>query len=312
LAAANVIEVDENGFEWRKFKFRAYVNPEYTGDDAIVTIASDDEFVVHANDNWHVQPQFILDAIKNDARRYDQAKVAWLAQVDLAGSFPIFYPQYDNTEKTEIVRGHLQKMLDAGLANAMSTGAGWFYAYANQSKFLNLSDFDYRRDEWIQEIIEAVRPKVPLMVSQLFPGDEIFKENVSTKSLPFAQEVKQFTLSDNEDLKFSKNEDITLGIESLANECNDYLRNKIGDSELGRHVAFISGGMNAVPTELTADLVIGSRPEIWEKVLSKKVNLECMTIGGMGLLYKRKKDVSVREIHIQMTNFAYKFQNQKS
>ncbi len=304
LATANVIEVDETGFEWRNFKFRAYVNPEYTGDDAIITIASADKFVVHANDNWHVQPNFILDAIKADARSYDQKRVAWLAQVGIAGSFPIFYPQYDVTEKTLIVQSHLKRMLDAGIINAMATGAGWFYAYANQSKFLNSSNFDYRRDEWIQELMEAVRPKVPLKIGQLFPGNKIFNINFPMKSFPLTKDVTGLELSFNENLKSR--------IESLASECNDYLRTRLRDSKFGKYVSFISGDIDTIPKELDADLVIVSKPEVWEKVLTKEANLECMTIGGMGLLYKGEKDESVREIHIQMTNFAYKFQNRKT
>ena len=41
---SNVIEVDETGINWNGFEIKAYINSQYTGDDAIFTVADGQHF----------------------------------------------------------------------------------------------------------------------------------------------------------------------------------------------------------------------------------------------------------------------------
>ena len=90
---AEVIEVDETGIKWNGFNIKAYINSEYTGDDAIFTIDDGEHFLVNANDNWHTQPSNIIVNISKDAKEYKRSEISWCSQVGIAGSWPIYYEQ---------------------------------------------------------------------------------------------------------------------------------------------------------------------------------------------------------------------------
>ena len=70
VTSADVVEVDETGINWNGFKIKAYINSEYTGDHAIFTIIRRNKLLVHANDNWHLQPEEIMADTARDAEKY--------------------------------------------------------------------------------------------------------------------------------------------------------------------------------------------------------------------------------------------------
>ena len=51
-----------------------------------------------------------------------------------------------------------------------------------------------------------------------------------------------------------------------------------------------------------------ARTERWQEVLLGNLNIECINIGVMCGIYKKNYDQNLREIHIALSNFGYKYQ----
>ena len=321
---AEVIEVDQSGFNWNGFEIKAYINDEYTGDDAIFTIADKDRFLVHANDNWHTQPKHILSAISKDASAFDRSQIAWCSQVGIAGSWPIYYEQYSFTERTNIIKQALKKMLISSLKNAEEIGASYQYVYANQSMFINKVEYlqFYQRDVLINSLILKYSDKYSLHIEQLFPGSKLFAKNLSAKENPlFNTNIAELV---SEDLDYYKNECtennlfnanitelVSEDLDYYKNECNEYLSNKLNYK--APHVALYIDGSDRVirakaESKWDGKLNIVASKNIWVRVLNGSLNIEAMTIGGMCSIYKKDREQNLRDIHIGLSNFGYKYQ----
>lgn len=313
----DVTEVDSDTLTWNGFKIKSYINADYTGDDAIFTIATDSNFVVHANDNWHEQPLEIIDKIKYDSSKYPSSKKAWLSQVGIAGSFPIYYAQYSHEEKTNIIKDAIDKMLIDGLKNAKKIEAKYYYIYANQSMFINYVDYlkSYDRDIWINDSINNLQECNSEHIEQLFPGAILFSKNKGIASENPSFNIQKFDSNNNElaNLSDGKIEDDEL--EQLSNECNEYISSKLGQA--GQYVGFYNNNSeriksNKILDNWNNDLNILSEEGVWKKVYDGKINIECMTIGGLGTIYKKDKDKNYIDIHILISNFGYGYQARKN
>ena len=311
---SNVIEVDETGINWNGFEIKAYINSQYTGDDAIFTVADGQHFLVHANDNWHNQPKEIISKIARDSKKYKSSQIAWCSQVGIAGSWPIFYDQVPFHKKTDIIKVSLEKMLKGGLENARKIGAGYHYLYANQSSFINKVDYldYYHRDLWIHEAVSAIKNDHDLHIEQLFPGSQLYSMNCDANSNPsfnlpqeFLQKSGKETI-DGTDSKFLESK-----LKDFENDCNEYLSSKLGGEK--SYVAFYDFESNEFllakkDGSWRGLLNFVSNSEKWKMVMSGSLNVECMTIGGVCGIYKKNYDDNLREIHIAMSNFGYKYQ----
>lgn len=94
-------------------------------------------------------------------------------------------------------------------------------------------------------------------------------------------------------------------------DCNDYLRSKLGN--VCRHVAFYEEGSEraAMAKETSTwegELNIVAEGDLWGKVLTGDINIECMTIGGLCGIYKKVREQNLRDIHICLSSFGYKYQ----
>jgi len=317
VTSAEVIEVDETGINWNGFKIKAYINSEFTGDDAIFTVADGVNFLVHANDNWHLQPEDIIADIARDAEKYESSQIAWCSQVGIAGSWPIFYEQVPFDQKTEIIKNSLKKMLQSSIKNAERIGASYQYLYANQSSFINKVDYleFYKRDRWINEVISIHHKNCDLHIEQLFPGSKLYSKNIDASNNPSFDLTEDLMLTsrkiysyDAEISRSSKN------LKDFEKECNEYLTSKLGGKAL--HIAFYEfESDDFLVAKMTSSwsglLNIVARPEIWQKVFFGSLNMECMTIGGLCGIYKKNYDQNLRDIHIALSNFGYKYQAQQ-
>lgn len=313
----DVTQVDSDAFTWNGYKIKSYINADYTGDDAIFTIATESNFIVHANDNWHEQPFEIIDKIKYDSSKYPSSKKAWLSQVGIAGSFPIYYGQYSHEEKTKIIKDAIDKMLLDGLKNAKKIEAKYHYIYANQSMFINYVDYlkSYDRDIWINDSINKAQAYNTEHIEQLFPGTVLFAKNKGIASKNPSFNIKKFDSNNKELAHFSNGNIEDDELEQFSNQCNDYISSKLGQE--GQFVGFYNNNSkkiisNKISDNWDKDFNILSEEGVWKKVYDGKINIECMTIGGLGTIYKKDKNKNYIDIHILISNFGYGYQARKN
>ena len=105
--------------------------------------------------------------------------------------------------------------------------------------------------------------------------------------------------------------DILQGCNVFHSTCNEYLNNKLNYK--APHVALYIDGSDRVirakaESKWDGQLNIVASKDLWVRVLNGSLNIEAMTIGGMCSIYKKDLEQNLRDIHIGLSNFGYKYQ----
>lgn len=270
------------GKRWNSFALNQLVNQDFTQFDAIVTIQSDDFDIIHANDNWHEQPKEVISRL-NELVKSDSGKSRYyFSQVGIADPFPMAYPQFSLLESKSMVSDRVEKIIQATLRNMAAMGFKKIYAYANQAMIISetvdptLKSYDLAK-ELIGQHGEII---------QLEPGYLVTEE-------------KSYSDQQIDDFKFTDRL-----IQSLENKANAYLKKcNVNDCKI---VFEVIPNHHAPKEALTTKTAYYAASLIhWQNMLTGKVNLESIAIGGCGQIYKYPKEWNMRDVHNSMSKFAY-------
>ena len=211
LGLTNINEASNDGLQSDIFKIKSYVNSDISMDDAILTIETPNNFVVHANDNWQELEGDSLKTLQTDANKFKSENILYMSQCNLADGFPNIYRNYTQSEKDEIHNRRVDNIIVNSLKNADRIKSKYFLNYAGYTaSFKNVNDdnliSDYKRlrnrvsfksNEYIKTL--GSENECDVEVLDMIPGD----------SFDFAKVNKQFS-------------DINLSEESLKNESYKY------------------------------------------------------------------------------------------
>ena len=181
----NIYQVDEEGLAIAGFTFKSYINPDICPDDAIISIAGKDYFIVHANDNWQKLESEPLSRISNDASNYEENHRLYMSQCNLADGWPNIYRDYSSDEKLKIHFARIQNIILNTIQNASDIGCKYFLNYAGHATaFVNNNlelkkTTSYVTNDFVSEIKAIDRVKILDMI----PGD----------SFDFKTVTKQFS-----------------------------------------------------------------------------------------------------------------------
>jgi L-ascorbate metabolism protein UlaG (beta-lactamase superfamily) len=75
LGLTNINEASNDGLQSDIFKIKSYVNSDISMDDAILTIETPNNFVVHANDNWQEIEGDSLKTLQTDANKFKSENI---------------------------------------------------------------------------------------------------------------------------------------------------------------------------------------------------------------------------------------------
>ena len=126
----NILEVDMQGATWSDFKIKSFINSDISGDDAILTIAGKEHFLVHANDNWQSLPKLHFETIRKDFLQYRIRKTLYMSQCNLADGWPNIYKDYSDEEKKKIHHRRVSNIILQGVKNCKEIGIKNFLNYA--------------------------------------------------------------------------------------------------------------------------------------------------------------------------------------
>jgi hypothetical protein len=251
-----------------------FINKGYPN-DSIFVFSNEDEVIVHANDNWHEQPKEIIDQIKKISLN---KFIYYFSQVGIASSFPIAFPNISFNEKRNIINQEIERFLSSYQKNIERIKPDLAFTYANQSKIDNddcLSPYD--------TVVEKI--SAHSFIKQVAPGDRI----------------AQRTLIKNKDNSISVFEQLLINAE---NACNKYIHSKITTNF---RVFFMVYKENN-PEPKHNQIYFLSDVATWANILSGKLTLETLTIGGNGKIIKIHEE-NMREVSMFIAEFAYVFQN---
>jgi len=271
-------ETISDGFEFGPFNLKQYINPDFTGYDAIVTIEYADNLIIHANDNWHSWPESIVSQLNALTLQYDESKTFLLVQFGIADCFPMNYPQISTSECLKIISSRFESYRKSTLYNMSRLGLTHLYYYANQSRF------DYENREINSLYDEARRyTKSISCATQLNPGDCVFEGH---KVLGGDCEVIDF---------------FSFRMLQLENFINTSYKKFVDINDF-------------IPVKLTTHLTYQRSDHInyiapvtvWNRILTGDLNIEAIIIGGAGVI--TKPNCNIRHQHMFMSKLSYVIQ----
>ena len=310
----SIVELEHGkSYVHRDFTLMATVNPGFTSNDAIVSIRNNSYTVIHANDNWHNQPEDILKLLGDFSKGTD---ITYLAQIGIAGSFPLYYLGLDNSEKKSLVVKQLRLQAESLEANSRLLGAARAYSYANESRFTYLDSSSLYSSDIRKVILDDCVKQESVYRGELASTNDFNCESLSFYNLrnhcSFSENVKSRIASAAE---LAPINDIVTELARLNDQINYYL----DESMIEGRVVLLAMSYQKLKCLLDGDdmldehqgvpsLYIYSTYHIWNEILSGVLNLESITIGGCGLLKKSQPRWNARYVHDALSRYGYRYQ----
>tara|TARA_B100000795_G_C22760402_1_gene423347 strand:- start:24 stop:1406 length:1383 start_codon:yes stop_codon:yes gene_type:complete len=113
------------------FTLSSYIFEDYSLDDAVITIKTDEYFLIHANDNSIPFSQEFIEYVISDSKGL---KVYLASQTGIANGFPYCYPQFFNNDNVEesmnFAKQKITTSVQIAIDNAKKLRANFFISYA--------------------------------------------------------------------------------------------------------------------------------------------------------------------------------------
>ncbi len=266
------VELTEEAHYVDGVELRCFINPDFTEYDSIVTVVSETDAVIHANDNWHEYPFALTDALNECLSAVPVESRYFFIQFGIADSFPVNYPSFDKQSADEMIESRFKSYQAATTANLKHLGLDKGFYYANQSLYQYPASWDRGSLYDLAQDFLRRNPGpftqcvsgIDIKTSQLHdsPGEELFDlllgqlERFLNKAVGGPVPVRLLTASD------------------------EYESGTVG-YEASRHV--------------------------WSRILNAELTLEAIIIGGMGLVHRPDQNIS--SIHAKVSKLAYLIQS---
>lgn len=312
-----IIELEHGkSYKYKDFDLIATINPDFTNNDAIIAIKYSRNTVVHANDNWHKQPDHILNLLKHFSKGSD---ITYLAQIGIAGSFPLFYLNLSNSEKKSLIDQQLRLQADSLEINACSIGALRAYSYANESQFTYLDSSDLYSRKIRNNILDDCITQETIYKGELANTNSFKLNKLNFCNMRIDNPVIYRKVSN--DCKATSQSQSSAGFVKSFTLLNDQINDYLNKSKIEGVVALSAISYDEVKSLFGSNsnedsfgigknktLYIYSTYCVWEKILSGDLTLECITIGGCGLLKKSESSWNAKFVHDALSRFGYRYQ----
>ncbi len=281
------------------FSLRFFINEEFTHFDSLVAIQTPAATVIHANDNWHAQPREVIEPLR--ALKHAARKFFYFSQIGIADCFPARYPQHAASEVHDMVRSRVRLHVKAANANAEQLDLTHLQAYANQARVSTLDDtLGALPYQVVQELIAENNRQDHCVLKQLDGGDYLDFSQPHPAFRNCFDAAGPDTPKDAPAAPLRLFEHCLHRFERLAEAyVNRDAQQKV-DLVFATH--FDPEAVGA--TERPVIALCANRLE-WVRMLTGQTNLESITIGGVGLIYKVPKLYNMRAAQIALSNFAY-------
>ena len=209
-----IVEAPTSGVSVNGMEFKSYINMAISRDDAILTIATEENFIVHANDNWQEIIQPNLGMLREDTSRFNDHQILYMSQCNLADGWPNIYTNYTKSEKTQIHNQRVTNIIINGLGNAANVGAKYFLNYAGYAAaFVKdaeelLERTSFSNNSYVQSLCKKEGHNVTVLdmlpgdtfdfdtVHQQFPGVPLSPEILKAESYKFYKDYDRTSACD--------------------------------------------------------------------------------------------------------------------
>ena len=292
LGCKKIIEVGEQAIEHNGFLIQNLINKEFTGDDTIFLISDEEHLLIHANDNWHRYNKTLLSQIEMATSRFSEDSIYYLVQLGIADAFPYSYADIEDQECEKTARNRYLNYSQTINDNARQMSFKKIYTYANESCYNSkIHRMCKNSKELRQEVLDANKE-----MQQLLPG---------TALVGCSNHIKDINQHDSNlniieyclDIYYQKSLDYI--VRAFSHE--EYTT---GNPLVNYHFALDCNAMDASLVYL-----LSADRATWQEILTGKLTIEAITIGGAGIIYK-DPGINVSPLHHALTKWCYKAQSE--
>jgi hypothetical protein len=174
LGFQNINEISSNATRLEGINFHSFINEDLSLDDAVITIETSSETLIHNNDNWFEYNEETLKVISEIVgKQKDKNKVLFMSQTNSASGFPFAYNNFDSLKKLDINIAKVKKMIETGIRNCLNVGGTKFLSYAGYASVYVKEHPEYLSDsinptpKWISENCNTCS----VDIIDMLPGD---------------------------------------------------------------------------------------------------------------------------------------------
>lgn len=255
------------------FALNGFINPDFTLYDAIVTIRSGGQAVIHANDNWHAWPAAVLDDINGLLMGVSPNDRALFVQFGIADCFPVNYPEFGREQVLDHIRARFAQYRAASLANLAGLGLERGFFYANQSIYPYPASWD---GPSLYEMAQDYLREHPAPYRQCQPGTDVGANGPWIEPTP-----------------------------GLFEFCLQRLEDRLAGMLKTAKVWLLTSGRTCPPGEIAYE----AAPQVWARILIGELTLESIAIGGLGLVHK-PPERNISDVHAKVSKLSYFIQSQ--
>mgnify|MGYP001411754177 CR=1 FL=1 len=268
-----------NSYENNNINIYSFINKFAGADnDSILIICNNEEVIIHANDNYRVQPDEIVEQIKLISKN---KFIYYFSQAGIASSFPINFSHYSDSEKKTIIHEENKRFIESFERNIERIKPDLAFTYANQARF------NFHHIVPYDDLIEQINKNS--FIKQLYPGDIILNQILERNT------NKQDSIN-------------TVLLKKAEKLTNNYIKSKM-NSEF--KISFFIKDINVKLQPIKNNIFFVADTFTWSNILTGKQNLESILIGGLGEVIKLHED-NMREEAQLIGEFAYIFQNRET
>tara|TARA_Y100001963_G_scaffold159784_1_gene265235 strand:+ start:998 stop:2332 length:1335 start_codon:yes stop_codon:yes gene_type:complete len=337
LGFNNIVEAPTSGVEVGSFEIKSYINMSISRDDAVVTIASPNSFVIHANDNWQELAGDNLQAIKSDASSYDPEQILYMSQCNLADGFPNIYEDYTMSEKMEIHTNRVDNIISGSLLNASNVGARYFLNYAGYAAaFLKGDDHlrdlcSFKTNSYIEKARTAEGYDLQIVdmipgdsfnfdsVSELFPGVKLDPASLKDSSYEFYERYDRVSGCDTyKNYEVLPQKNLQERLQDFLNSFSDFVVPRLAPTNFNTDILGFRVAFECSDTGISAEVVVGgedrfdgreavfiSHPSLLSEIMRGAINWENLYIGYGATVRVEPKDVNIRSVVRWMAMYGY-------
>ena len=293
--SSNILPIGDAPLDVGPFRISRYIDRHFTGYDAIVVIEFASLTLVHANDNWHLQPADLIHQVLTQISA--DKPIVYCSQVGIADAFPVAYPQIENADAASVIRSRVDEQCAAVSTNALALGANEVFVYANESR--------------ISQARSARSVDPPQITS-----DRIDEFNRSSRSGVRLRQLRSGMYVDqggrlNRSAAAEARSLLDQLVQALEARFNDHMSStESTDGTKARFVHDATGSEPRADPSMGNTVVYSADPICWQRILTGQLTLEALSIGGTGTIFKFPPQLNIRHLHHELSKFAYRAQHE--
>lgn len=178
LGFNNIETVGVDGKLIDGFNISSYIVEDQSHDDAAYLIHNNNGAIIHANDNWQEFTDENETLIKNKISKFPKNDVLLFSQTNSASGFPLAYQNFSDTEKKEIHKKKVIKMISGGLNNAKKLGLNRMFSYAGfATPYVKNEKYHeevfFPTAKFINKLLDEQKINSMPTIEEFYPGDYI-------------------------------------------------------------------------------------------------------------------------------------------